>query len=443
MKEMTEALDGLKKDLEPVLTGQKAMNTRLAGIETDVKSATESLRKQLEAADAEIAANKKTLDDVRRSLLSRSQGQLIRPAGGVSNVVAKYLVANMVLASAKLDKRVDPRAFEWCRKFIIDEVGGHQDDPRFDGPQGLKSYGERMREASWEKRTALTTSDIPLPTEYEGQLVELVKEYGSFRRHATTYPMGAGDTKLPKLGTDPTFGLIAMSGTVTEKSPTISWVDFSAKKWGGTVRLPSEIDQDSLVAMGQFLARYIARQMANVEDRVGWLADGSGTYASLEGATDRVVDNSKVVTLTTGNTASEDIALADLRSARRLVNEAVLGMSAYYMNITMEGLLQGLTDDKNQKVYQFNGAQGATLDGFPVRWVSVLPANSATAAVSTVPVLFGDASYWYLGDRGAMRLDVSNEAGFETDEIMYRALKRFTVEEMATDHMAGVRLAAS
>ena len=60
-----------------------------------------------------------------------------------------------------------------------------------------------------ELRTALTTTDIPLPTEFQSQVVELVWTYGDFRRNATPFPMGTGTVKLPKLKTSPAFGLIA------------------------------------------------------------------------------------------------------------------------------------------------------------------------------------------------------------------------------------------
>src|SRR5437773_9090457 len=43
-----------------------------------------------------------------------------------------------------------------------------------------------------ELRTALTTTDIPLPTEFHSQVTELVWMFGDFRRHATPFPMGTG-----------------------------------------------------------------------------------------------------------------------------------------------------------------------------------------------------------------------------------------------------------
>jgi HK97 family phage major capsid protein len=93
--------------------------------------------------------------------------------------------------------------------------------------------------------------------------------------------------------------------------------------------------------------------------------------------------------------------------------------------------------------YQANAAQGATLDGFPIRWIDTLPAYSTTAQAGKVYVLFGDVSYQYLGVRGGMRFDTSREAGFTTDEILVRALERFTIGLMADNAVSGLQTAAS
>jgi hypothetical protein len=63
---------------------------------------------------------------------------------------------------------------------------------------------------------------------------------------------------------------------------------------GGLIRLPSELDADSIVALGQFIARYAAREIAKWEDTVLFIADGTGTYDSLKGVTKEVVDQSKI-----------------------------------------------------------------------------------------------------------------------------------------------------
>ena len=97
------------------------------------------------------------------------------------------------------------------------------------------------------------------------------------------YPIGMGTARPARMGTRPAFGSIAMSAAFTELAPTITFASLESHKIGGIVRLPREIDEQSIVAMGQFLARYGAVEFARAEDTWGFLADGSGTYESVKG----------------------------------------------------------------------------------------------------------------------------------------------------------------
>jgi len=299
-----------------------------------------------------------------------------------------------------------------------------------------------------EARTALTASDIPLPVTYSGDVVELVGTFGTARQYGTVMPLTSGSFKLPKLKTDTTFTIIAGSGTVTEKSPQTEWVTFTAEKFGGLIRLPTEMDEDSIVPIGQFLARYAARQMARSEDTQFWVSTGAGTTinGTAEGLTKSVVTDSKTAVSGVLGSPSE-FTLAHVRSIRAICDAAALRNGAYYMHPSFEQLLSTFNSSGNKPYnpaaqIQGTGAQpfmtGPTLDGFPIRWVDVMPVYTTSDAVSTVHILFGDASFHYLGIRGGMRFDTSTEAGFTTDEILVRALQRMTTGKMATGCMAGL-----
>jgi HK97 family phage major capsid protein len=115
-------------------------------------------------------------------------------------------------------------------------------------------------------RAALNTADIMLPTEFGGEIRELVSEFGVVWRRMAPYPIGMGTSRPARMGTRPSFGSIAMSAAFVEKSPTVTFASLESHKIGNIVRLPREIDEQSIVLMGQFLARYGAIEFARVED---------------------------------------------------------------------------------------------------------------------------------------------------------------------------------
>jgi len=390
----------------------------LNGVVGDIKdklSDLENLSGRFKGLEDDNAQLRKQLGEVRRGIATRALGQQRRCAPGfVSDDCARHIAGIALAARLRSGKQIENA--DLLHGLAKDILG-------------------------IEIRSALTSSDIPLPTEYSGEVVELVSQYAATRKYGTVYPLGAGTVKLPQLKTDPAFGVISQSATISEKSPQTAWVTFAVEKYGGLIRIPSEMDADSVVALGQFIARYAARQIAKIEDLVFFTNDGS-TYGAVEGLTKSVITNSKVSQMASTKTHYSDATLANLRTLRSVVDAAAIMTGGYYMHPSFEQFLSGL-NTAGDKPYQANASQGASLDGFPIRWVDVLPAYSTSANVSKVFILFGDLSFQYLGVRGGVRFDTSVDAAFATDEILIRALERFTIGLMAVGAVAGLETAAS
>ncbi|HTJ77946.1 MAG TPA: phage major capsid protein [Rariglobus sp.] len=415
--------DTLDQQLAKSLT---LLNQRMAEV-GDLKKTQEAQQKAMDDFTKILNEVKQANDTFRKQMLE-VRNQRARRGGEVSDDCAKFLGAIGLIAAAKT-----PGA----------DLKQHQLDMIERQVKGILGM---------ELKSALTTSDIPLPVNYGAEVVELVFQYGQARKVGTVFPMGAGTIKLPKLGTDTDWGLIGMSGTVTEVSPGFAWVTFAAEKFGGLIRLPSEIDEDSIVAMGQFIARYAARKIAKCEDYQFFLSTGagSGVNGTGEGLAKAVVTDSCYVyqggASNSGKTKPSQATLADFRAMRNesTLSGVVLNSSKYYMHSTYEALLVTFNTSATVVPYQrANGTSPATLDGFEIVWTDIMPAYTTSATVSVVHALFGDASYQYLTPRGTVRMDTSREAGFATDEILIRGLERFTVGLMASKAVAGLRCSAS
>ncbi len=415
-----DALEAIAKGLEKL--DAKLKNTPSAERFEKVERATgeiETLRKQA----GELRGD---LDRLGRQMLAG--GQLKSGPSGPSEVVsegcANYLAAVLIRCGLNQGRLSSHPQLDALMEF------------------STKTLERATAPLSPERKAALTSSDIPLPSAYGKEIVELVWKYGQFRQYCTVYPLGANPTLLPKLKTSPAFGVIAQSAAVTEKSPQTEYVIFQPFKSGGLIRIPSEIDADTLGALGQFLARYIAREGARWEDTVGFLGDGTATYGSVSGVCKYADAQNRKVESDAGKTSPVDITLADLRLLRTKVDQAALMNSAYYMSQTVESHLVGYNISANVTPYIANGLVGSRLDGFPIRWVGVMPAFDTEAHAGQYQVAFGDLSYWYLGERNVWDVQSSRDALFTTDEIAIRALNRMDIHAVSDAAMAVLKLAA-
>lgn len=399
-------IDEFRQGLTQIRTGVEQTQHEI----TDLNSALQQVR-----SDNEKTRNE--LEKLRRTQLSGNGKPILRAGQAVSEACARHLAAIFVLSAESQGKLHDHKQRESLIGLACDFLGVQQ-------------------------RAALTASDIPLPTEFASEVVELVWQFGQFRRYATVYPLGGLTSKLPKLSTSPAFGVVAQSAAVPEKSPQFAFVTFTAFKSGGVVRVPSEIEADSIVALGQFLARYIAREMARWEDTVGYLGDGTGTYGSVSGIGKKADTLSNKIQLATTKTKPSDIVIADLRNLRGKVDGSALANGAYYMHPTMESFLSGL-NGSSYVPYVASGPNGPTFEGFPVHWIGVMPIYDQIAHASQYQVYFGDHSYWYFGERSGLDVMVSRDVYFATDEVGIRALERFDIQLMADAATSVLQLAAS
>jgi len=247
------------------------------------------------------------------------------------------------------------------------------------------------------------------------------------------YPIGMGTAKPPRMGARPQFASIAMSASIPEGSPTITFASLESHKIGGLVRLPREIDEQSIVLMGQFLARYGAVEFARAEDTWGFLANGSATYEQVKGVVQICTDNGKTTPLGATKTAPSDATLNDFRLMRLSVATPVLSTGRYYLNATWEQRLRQFKTQADPMIYNQQGPNGRpTLDGYDVVWTEVLQPYGTNAAPATTLAVFGDLSYWWMGEHLSPRIDTSDQVFFVNDQLAVRF-----IEEIDFDFAAG------
>ena len=136
--------------------------------------------KSLQGESAEL---KQQMTEVRRLVASRSSTVArVHKQGAVSEDCARNLAAHFVAhceRSGKLEALASlPAQRDALTAFARDSLG-------------------------LTTRSALTTSDIPLPVEYGGEIRELVSQFGVVRGRMSPYPIGMGTARPARMGTRP------------------------------------------------------------------------------------------------------------------------------------------------------------------------------------------------------------------------------------------------
>jgi len=364
------------------------------------------------------------LKDVRRQLAARYSAPTPHRRGAVSDDCARHLASTFIVHCERSDKLN-----------ALCSVPAQRDT--------LMAFARDTLNLS--TRTALSTSDIPLPTHYSGEIRELISDFGVVRRWMSPYPIGMGTARPARMGTRPAFGSIAMSAAFGEKSPTVTFASLESHKIGGIVRLPREIDEQSIVSMGQFLARYGAIEFARAEDSWGFNADGGGSFESVKGVVQIARENAKTVVLASTKTKPSDATLADFRTLRTKVNKAALNgrLSAYYLDSTWETALPGFRTTAEPNVYQRLPDGSAILDGYPIIWTDVLTPYGTSAAADSAIAVFGAMSFWWMGEHGSPRIDTSEHVWFANDQLAVRFIEEIDFDYAAVDATAAMITAAS
>ena len=177
--------------------------------------------KKIDAMETSIAEQKTAYDDVtkvldevkqandalvRRQMLGIGSKRVAR-GGQVSEDCARWLGGLTLLAGINQGRLTGKVVGRWPKS------------------------RSKISSALTPRRRADHDRDIPMPTDYlPGDRGAGLSVRRRARRLCTVFPMGTLTVKLPKLTTDTQFGLIASSGTVTEKSPQIVFVSRSPPK---------------------------------------------------------------------------------------------------------------------------------------------------------------------------------------------------------------------
>ena len=267
-------------------------------------------------------------------------------------------------------------------------------------------------------------------------IIMLLETYGKYRANAQVMPMGAGETLQPKID-----GLLPVycpgeGGTITKDDPTVKVVALTPKTLCALTAYSMELEDDSLVYLGELLAGLFARSFAYYEDLCGFLGDGTSTYFGFKGITgallavDSTIGNIKSLVVAAGNAYSE-ITLANFESVVGTLpdfadnGEAKWYAHRYFYWTVMVKLALALGGANATEVLSGAGARQKSYLSYPVEFTQVMPKAEANSQICALLANLRQGAY--LGTRGGIEFAQSSERYFDQGLIAVRGRDRIAI----------------
>ena len=282
------------------------------------------------------------------------------------------------------------------------------------------------------------------------EVIFLRDKYGVMRQNARVMGMSSDNLNVPKNTASTTAYWPAENANITASQITFANVQILAKKLAILTQVSSELNEDSIVDVGAALAEDMAYVMAYNEDLATFLGDGTSTYGGIQGVVDGIYavnggTNAGIVRTAAVTTSDWNATtLADLR-------KCTSGISAYADNSDAKWYMhrsffqQVVCNDldalSGNGFFDLTAAPGSnpTLFGYPVVYTQVLNSDSSPAG-DTCLALFGNLKTGsIMGSRRDINIQVSDQAGFISDSLYFRATERFGFKyhDLPTTTVAG------
>jgi len=293
-------------------------------------------------------------------------------------------------------------------------------------PYWVDDNGRKVMTGSGQATGALVT------VEQVPSIMMLLESYGVFRRNAQQVPMGAGQTTVPKIDGLLTGYVPGEGGTITETTPEIAVVSMIPRTVNFLTCYSMELEDDTLVALGEMLAGLFTRSMAYYEDLIGFLGDGSSTYFGMTGITgalkavDSTISNIKSLVVGDGNAYSE-LTLANFEQLVGTLPEMADANAKWYCHryfywAVMVKVALAAGTGVATEIVTGRALRQKTYLGYPVEFTQVMPKAEAN---SQICCLLADLKQGAeLGTRGGIEFAQSTERYFEKGVIGVRGRDR-------------------
>lgn len=282
--------------------------------------------------------------------------------------------------------------------------------------------------------TSNTDGGYLVPEEFSQAVIDLREEYGVFRQQCQVIPMGRDTMMIPRRLAGITIGPVGEnpSSAISQSTPTFNQVRLTAKKAGGLSLLSTEIAEDAVIDLANWVAQEFAYAFATFEDQCGFIGDTTSTYLGINGLTNLLTTASSLtgaVAAASGHDTFAEIDTSDLAKVMGTLPQYAVRNAKFYCSRVAAELIFGrlMANAGGNTVQTLQGGTGLSYLGYPIVISQVLPTTTSTIN-GTAMLFFGDLSMAAtMGDRREVRVFPSEHRYMDTDQIGIRGTERFDI----------------
>ena len=311
-------------------------------------------------------------------------------------------------------------------------VSGHYYAASLFGSESSKQW---LGEHGYSLRNAHSTGDNSkggylVPEETASAIIRLVEQYDVFRQNVgTVFPVSSGSLRVPKRAGGFTVYHPGENQEITDSDASFSMVELTPHKAAVLTKLSSELNEDALPLLADFLTQEFAYAFAVDEDNAGFNGDGTQAFNRVVGLKNALAAGA-IAQAGSGQTSFGALTLASFHNAMATVKQYPGAQNRWYIHsagyyASMDRLKAA--GGGNSMMDLAEGSNAMFL-GYPVVFTQSLPSTLATNSAAKV-AYFGDLSLaCAMGDARSVEIASSSERYFENDQLAVRATERYDIQ---------------
>lgn len=271
-----------------------------------------------------------------------------------------------------------------------------------------------------ELRNALQEGEVAeggylVPDTFEHTLIQGLTENGIVRAHAHVITTSNGLHKIPVVASHGSASWLDEEGDYPESDEAFGQVQLDAHKVGTLIKVSEELLQDSAFDLESYIASEFSRRIGDKEEDAFLNGDGS---AKPTGILHDTLGGQVGVTAASAAAITAD-ELVDLYYSLKAPYRK---NAVWILNDATIRLIRKLKSVEGQYLWQPGLKDGEvnTILGRPYFTSPFMP----TAEVGAKAILFGDLSYYWIGDRQGIAFRRLNELYAGKGQVGFMASKR-------------------